>query len=122
VVLLIGDGAFNYNPVLAGLGLCQEYGAPILIAVMNNGGYMGMKHAHDRLYPDGYAASSKAYLGVDIAPAPAYAKLAAAFDAYGERVERPEDIEGALNRGLEEMKKGRSVLLDVILESPQATG
>jgi acetolactate synthase-1/2/3 large subunit len=115
VVLLVGDGAFSYNPALAGLGLCQEYGVPILIAVMNNGGYMGMKHAHDRLYPDGYAASSKAYLGVDIAPAPAYAKLAAAFDAYGEKVERPADIAATLNRGLEEMEEGRAVLLDVIL-------
>ena len=115
VVLLIGDGAFNYNPVLAGLGLCQEYGLPILIVVMNNGGYMGMKRAHDSLYPEGYAASGEAYFGVDITPAPDYARLAAAFDAYGEKLERPEDIESALRRGLAHAERGKAVVLDVIL-------
>ncbi|MGA2110439.1 MAG: thiamine pyrophosphate-dependent enzyme, partial [Syntrophorhabdales bacterium] len=115
VVLLIGDGAFNYNPVLAGLGLCQEYDMPILIVVMNNGGYMAMKSAHDLLYPEGYAARAGAYFGVDIAPAPEYAKLAAAFGAYGEKIERPEYIEQALRRGLAEMERGRAVILDVTL-------
>ena len=105
MVLLIGDGAFNYNPVLAGLGLCQEYDMPILIVVMNNGGYMAMKSAHDLLYPEGYAARAGAYFGVDIAPAPEYAKLAAAFGAYGEKIERPEYIEQALGRGLAEMER-----------------
>jgi acetolactate synthase-1/2/3 large subunit len=117
VVLLTGDGAFNYNPVLAGLGLCQEYHMPILIVVMNNGGYMGMKRIHDLLYPEGYAARANAYFGVDIVPAPEYALLAAAFGAYGEKIERPEDIEAALRRGLAEMERGKAVILDVILSA-----
>jgi acetolactate synthase-1/2/3 large subunit len=119
VVLLIGDGAFNYNPVLAGLGLCQEYAMPILIVVMNNGGYMAMKSTHDLLYPEGYAARAGAYFGVGISPAPEYAKLAGAFGAYGEKIERPEQIEQALRRGLAEMERGKAVVLDVILGDHQ---
>jgi acetolactate synthase-1/2/3 large subunit len=115
VVLFIGDGAFNYNPVLAGLGLCQEYHMAILIVVMNNGGYMGMKRAHDTLYPQGFAASVGAYFGVDIAPAPEYARLAEAFGAYGEKIERPEEIEPALRRCLGRIEKGGAAILDVIL-------
>ena len=115
VVLFIGDGAFNYNPVLAGLGLCQEYHMAILIVVMNNGGYMGMKRAHDTLYPQGFAASAGAYFGVDIAPAPEYARLAEAFGAYGEKIESPEEIEPALSRCLGRIEKGKAAILDVIL-------
>ena len=65
----------------------------------------------------GYAARANAYFGVDIAPAPEYALLAAAFGAYGEKIERPEDIEAALRRGLAEMEKGKAVILDVILSA-----
>jgi acetolactate synthase I/II/III large subunit len=115
VILLVGDGAFFYNPTLAGLGLCQEYGVPITIAVMNNGGYMGMKRAHQGLYPDGYAVAGKTYLGIDITPAPDYAALAGVFDGYGAKLENPGDVETTLIRGLHEMEKGRMVLLDVVL-------
>jgi acetolactate synthase-1/2/3 large subunit len=115
VILLVGDGAFFYNPTLAGLGLCQEYEVPITIAVMNNGGYMGMKRAHQGLYPDGYAVAGNTYLGIDIAPAPDYAALAAVFGGYGVKLENPADIETTLTRDLGEMGQGRTVLLDVIL-------
>jgi acetolactate synthase-1/2/3 large subunit len=115
VILIVGDGAFNYNPVLAGLGLCQEYHLPIFIIVLDNGGYMAMKLGYQRLYPEGWASSHESYLGVDITPAPDYAKIAEAFGAYGEKLEEPREIESALNRGLKQLAQGRTVLLDVIL-------
>jgi acetolactate synthase-1/2/3 large subunit len=117
VVLVIGDGTFNYNPVLAGLGLCQEYKLPLLITVMNNGGYIAMKMGHNRLYPEGWAATHQTYLGVDIKPAPDYVKLAEAFGAAGEKIEREEDIGPALTGALEQLSKGKTVLLDVVVNS-----
>ena len=115
VILFIGDGAFHYNPVMAGLGLCQEYRLPLFIIIVNNGGYMAMKRGFHSLYPQGWAVSKKTYLGVDITPAPDYAKLAAVFDAYGEKLEKPEEMETVLNRGLEQLGKGKTVILDTIL-------
>jgi acetolactate synthase-1/2/3 large subunit len=115
VILFVGDGAFSYNPVFAGLGLCQEYVAPIMIIVMNNGGYMGMKRAHEGLYPDGYAAAGNDYLGIDITPAPDYARLAGVFGGYGEKLEMAEDIETTLNRCMKELDEGKTVLLDAVL-------
>jgi len=116
VIFLVGDGTFNYTPVLAGLGFCQEYHLPILTVVMNNGSYAAMGDAHQMHYPQGWAVSRNTFFGVDIAPRPDYAKIAEAFDAYGERVKAPDDIEPALNRALEQIAMGRSALLDVILE------
>ena len=114
VFLVVGDGAFNYNPVLAGLGLCQEYHLPIFVIIMNNGGYAAMKKGHLALYPQGWAASHQTFLGVDILPSPDYVKIAEAFGAYGRKLTRPGDIQTALTEGLAEMAGGKTVLLDVV--------
>lgn len=116
VVLVIGDGSFNYNPVTAGLGVCQEYNLPVLTIVLNNSGYASMRSIHQKYYPDGWAVSKNTYFGAGITPAPDYTKLADAFDAHSERLDDPEEIEPVLNRALEQIANGRSALIDVILD------
>ncbi|MFC1980392.1 thiamine pyrophosphate-binding protein [Chloroflexota bacterium] len=115
VILLVGDGSFNYNPVLAGLGLCQEYHLPILTVILNNGSYAAMIKGYQKYYPQGWAATHNKYFGVDIAPEPDYTKVAEAFDVYSERLEEPDNIESAINRALQQIERGRAALLDVIL-------
>jgi acetolactate synthase-1/2/3 large subunit len=117
VIYIVGDGAFNYNPVLAGLGLGQEYGVPVLTIVLNNGGYMAMRKGHRRMFPQGWAAGHDIYLGVDITPAPDYVKVAEAFGAYGEKLTAPEEIGAALKRGLRQIAGGGTALLDVIVDA-----
>ncbi len=117
VVLMVGDGTFNYNPALAALGLYQEYQLPVFIMILNNGGYGAMKFGYRIMYPEGWAARQNTYHGVDIAPAPDYVKVAEAFGAYGEKLEDPGDIEAAIKRGLAQIAQGRAALLDVVMES-----
>jgi acetolactate synthase-1/2/3 large subunit len=115
VIALIGDGTFNYNPVVAALGFCQEYKMPVVSVIMNNGGYLSMKRGITSLYPQGAAARSNTFFGAAIAPNPRYAQLAAAFDAYGETVEDPAQLEPALGRAFAAERSGRAALLDVRL-------
>jgi acetolactate synthase-1/2/3 large subunit len=115
VIHVVGDGAFNYNPVLAGLGLCQEYDIPLIIMIMDNGGYMAMKLGFDIRYPQGWAVSQNTFPGVDITPPPDYIKIAEAFGARGEKLTDPDEIAPTLNRALEHLAKGTTTLLDVIL-------
>ena len=116
VVALIGDGTFNYNPVLAGLGASQEHRLPILIVIFNNSGYLSQKSGIPRHYPEGFAVRSNTYVGTSIAPSPDYAAIARAFDGYGEKVEHPGDVRAALCRGLEAVSHGRVAGLDMALE------
>jgi acetolactate synthase-1/2/3 large subunit len=116
VIALIGDGSFNYNPVLAALGACQEHGMPMLIVLFNNSGYLSQKAGIPRHYPDGWAVKAQTFVGTSIAPNPDYAAIARAFDGYGEAVERPSEVRGALGRGLEAVRHGRVALLDMRLE------
>src|SRR5439155_23760213 len=87
VIALIGDGAFNYNPALAALGLAQEHRMPILIVMFNNSGYLSQKSGIPQHYPDGFAVKSKTFVGTSTAPSPDYAAVARAFDGYGEKVQ-----------------------------------
>lgn len=116
VVCLIGDGALNYNPVLADLGFAQEYQIPVLIVVFNNRVYASMKGGLLRYYPEGWAVKTGVYHGADILPAPDYALVARAFEGYGERVEDPAEVRPALERALAQVRSGRLALVDLILD------
>jgi acetolactate synthase-1/2/3 large subunit len=115
VIALIGDGSFNYNPVLAALGFAQEYGRSIVTVIMNNGGYLSMKRGITNLYPDGWATKSETFFGHPIEPSPQYAAIAVAFGGEGETVEDPAQIEPALRRAFELERSGKSYILDVRL-------
>jgi len=112
VVYFVGDGSFNYNPVLAGLGLCQEYNIPILTCVFNNSSYAAMKLGYDK---EGWAATHNSFLGVDILPSPEYIKIAEAFNISAIKLKDPGDIEPALKRTLESLNHGKSALIDVTM-------
>ncbi len=116
VIALIGDGAFNYNPVMADLGFAQEYEIPILIVLFNNQGYLTMKEELPRFYPKGWAMKTRTFLGTSITPSPNYAAIAGAFGGYGEKVEEPSELGPALERGLAALSRGQVALLDIWLK------
>lgn len=120
VIALMGDGSFNYNPVLAALGFCQEHGMPILIVLFNNAGYLSQKRGIPRHYPEGWAVRSGTFAGTSIAPDPDYAAVARAFGGHGEKVEDPGQVRAALLRGLRAVVEGRAALIDVALEPVNA--
>jgi acetolactate synthase I/II/III large subunit len=115
VVSVIGDGAFHYNPVPASFGLSQQYGLPILVVLCNNRGYVSQEWNLQKYFPDGYAIRTNNLYGRVIDPTPDYAKLAEAYGGFGERVDRPEDLEPALSRALDAIAAGSLALLDVVV-------
>ena len=116
VVALMGDGALLYNPITQALGVAREAGLPIMIVVFNNAGYASMKSLHLSFYPDGDAAKSGIFHGVDI-PGPDYQQLASPFGGHGERVEDPKRLHGAIKDGLAAVSEGRVAILDVALSA-----
>ncbi len=115
VITTIGDGSFNYNPVVASFGACQEHGLPALVLVMNNSGYLSQKGGIPNYYPDGAAVRTKNFPGTTIMPSPNYAALPLAFEGVGERVTKPSELRPALVRGLEAIASGKLALIDIVL-------
>jgi thiamine pyrophosphate-dependent acetolactate synthase large subunit-like protein len=116
VVAVVGDGSFNYNPVVACFGLCQERGMPILTVIFNNHGYASQQGGLEKHYPGGYGAKGGGReLATAITPRPAYAKLVEAFGGWGQAVDHPAEIIPALKRGIEVVQEGKPALVDVSL-------
>jgi acetolactate synthase I/II/III large subunit len=121
VLCLIGDGAFNYDPGLAALGVCQEHNLPIMIVLFNNYGYHSQKSGVPRFFPEGFAVKNQDFIGISINPSPDYATIARAFEGYGEKVEEPGEVRAALQRGLKAVAAGQMALIDVRLAKAAET-
>ncbi len=116
VLAVIGDGSFNYNPVLPAFGFAQEHGNPLLVVLLNNHGYLSQKRGVPEYYPEGWAVRTRTFVGTSILPSPDYAAVARAFGGHGERVQEPAEVRPALERGLQAVGRGQMALIDVWLE------
>jgi acetolactate synthase-1/2/3 large subunit len=118
VVLAVGDGSFVFGEPLAALWASQVNRAPIMAVIFNNGCYNANRLPLVGAYPQGYSVRGNHFVGVDLAPAPRYDLIGQVVGAIGERVEEPDDVLPALRRGLDHVRSGRSVILDVVLAHP----
>lgn len=118
VVVLVGDGAFIYGCPTAALWSAQAHDAPFLTVVFNNQMHHATKRSWIGAYPDGYGQSSGEFVGVNLTPSPDYSMVAKACHAYGEVVEDPGEVLGALERGLHAVKSGQTAVLDVRIKRP----
>jgi acetolactate synthase-1/2/3 large subunit len=104
VAVLTGDGSFGFNAME--IDTAARHGAKVLIVVANNGGWAievrDQKETHGKV------------VGTELQYAD-HAAMARAFGLHGERVERVEDLAGAIARAL----ANRPALLDVVV-TPEA--
>ena len=101
VVCVAGDGSLIMN--IQELATCVSEQIPVKVFLMNNG-YMGMVRQWQELFWD------RRYSSVEMGSSPDWVKLAEAFGATGLRVDREEDLEGAMRDAI--AAEG-PVLLDV---------
>ena len=104
VVVATGDGAFGFNAMEIDTAVRQR--APLLVMVANNGSWA--IEVRDQQETHGKVVGTRLQYAD-------HAAMARAFGMYGERVERPEDLPGAIQRAL----ANRPALLDVVV-TPEA--
>jgi len=114
VAVLVGDGAFHYNPVVPCLGFSQRAKLPILIVVFNNKGYRSMGNNQRNDYPEGAGARHNLLYGLTISVAD-YDQLAKPFGGVGIRVEDPAKLKDALREGWAAVKSGKTAIVNVLL-------
>jgi acetolactate synthase-1/2/3 large subunit len=90
VVCVAGDGDFSMTG--QELGTAVQYGAPVVVLVVDNG-MLGTIRAHqERHYPGRVSATDLVN--------PDFAALGRAYGGHGERVDRAEDFPAAFERAL----------------------
>ena len=104
VAVLTGDGAFGFNAME--IDTAARHRAPVLIVVANNGSWA--IEVRDQQETHGKVVGTRLQYAD-------HAAMARAFGLHGERVERADDLPGAIARAL----ANRPALLDVVV-TPEA--
>jgi acetolactate synthase-1/2/3 large subunit len=91
VIAVVGDGAFGFNAMELETAVREQAGLVVVIA--NNRAFNIERY-------DQVANYGGRVVGTELSDC-AFADLARALGAYGERVERPEDLQAALGRAME---------------------
>jgi acetolactate synthase-1/2/3 large subunit len=117
VIATVGDGAYIFSVPTAAHMVSAAYGLPILVVIFNNEAWGAVRKTTQQLFPKGWAAKTGSFPLSDLRPSPAYEKIVEAHGGYGERVERPEQVQPALQRALRAVREeGRQAVLNVICE------
>jgi len=106
VVCLAGDGDFQMT--LNELSTAVQYGAAVVVLVVNNGRYGTIRMHQEKHYPGRVS-------GTDLHN-PDFAALARAYGGFGARVERTEDFEAAFDAAL---ASGLPAVIDLVVD-PEA--
>jgi acetolactate synthase-1/2/3 large subunit len=106
VVLAVGDGFFMFGTPAIALWTAAHYKEAFLTVVLVNKCYSTGTTNVTNLYPEGAFAEVADYDGGTFDPPPDFAKMAESCNCYGETVSQADQVEAALRRGLEQVRKG----------------
>jgi acetolactate synthase-1/2/3 large subunit len=120
VIACTGDGSYMFGVPTACHWVSNRYRIPFLTIIFNNQCYNAVKRTVRRLFPNGWSVKTGNFAGVDLDPSPNFVQIAKANNSYGETVEDPGELKGALIRGLKAVREqNRQALIDVICRQPQ---
>jgi acetolactate synthase-1/2/3 large subunit len=119
VICTVGDGAYMFGNPLPAHYVAKAEKLPILTVVFNNEMWGAVKRNTREVYPDGFAARSNREPLTYFEPGTRFEKAVEAVDGYGERVEDPDEVPGAIDRALTAITRDkRQALLNVICRGP----
>jgi acetolactate synthase-1/2/3 large subunit len=114
VVAILGDGSYIFSNPVAVHHASTMHKLPVLTIVINNAMWGAVRRATLGMYPDGEAARSNKPPFIDLDDLPAFETICEASGGYGERVEDPAALPGAMQRALKAVDGGQQALLNVI--------
>lgn len=113
VIAVVGDGSYMFGNPLPYHFVARAEKLPTLTVIANNHGWHAVRNATLSVYPDGDAAKTNVMPLTSFEASPAYEKMIDVCGGVGERVERPEDLPAALQRGMDTVRSGTPVLINV---------
>ena len=115
MIAVLGDGAYLFSNPVAVHHAAALHGLPVLFIVMNNAMWGAVRHFTLAMYPNGSRGEEQRHGFHEARELPAFEQICTAAGGYGERVEDPGALPGAIERALEAVKKEkRQALLNVI--------
>ncbi len=106
VICTTGDGAFQMYS--QDVPTAVQYNAPVTWIILDNFSYGWPKWIQKKIFGKSTAT--------DFIVQPDFVKFAEANKCYGEKIDRPEDVKGALERALKANFNGVPAILDFIID------
>src|SRR5450755_1553688 len=117
VVQVIGDGGFHFSSPDSVYAVAQQYQIPVLTVVLDNGGWLAVKSAVQRVYPKGIAAETDQFQSRLRSGRQGeqrdFSAVARAFGAHGECVSEPDELAAAIDRCFAALDDGKAAVLHV---------
>ena len=107
IVCFTGDGGFLYH--LSELETAARYGINVVTVVNNNHSLNQEKRGNERTYGGQTPESDELWMLSDIN----FAKLAESMGCFGIRVDRPDQIQGAMEQAF---ASGKPAVVDVVTD------
>ena len=122
VVCAIGDGSYMFGNPVSAHSVSRQYGLPFLTIIMNNSMWGAVRQSTLGMYPEGYASRTNSEPMVALEGVPNMERVVEASGGYGEKVETPDQLPGALKRAIHAIEvEKRQAVLNVTMQGPQAT-
>ncbi len=116
VIAVLGDGAYMFGNPTAGHQVLRSLDLAVLFVIFNNAMWEEVERAALSVFPDGHAARANRIPVAHLGPAAAYEHMMAVYGGYGERVDAPDALPGALERALRAVTvEKRQALLNLIV-------
>jgi acetolactate synthase-1/2/3 large subunit len=115
VVAVLGDGSYMFSNPMVAHWVADVHKMPILTIIFNNSRYGAVRSATLSMFKDGVAGLDDGRFMADLNPSPAFELALKSQGGHGERVERPADLPGALQRARDVVvNERRQALVNVI--------
>jgi acetolactate synthase I/II/III large subunit len=107
VLAIEGDGSFLQTG--EEMTTARQYGIPIVTLVLNNFGWVSIRDHQINQHGEGRQLATEFIDSKGKLYSPDFVKLAEAYDCYGERIMKPEDVRPVLKRAFE---SGRPAIIE----------
>jgi len=114
-----GDGSFLQTG--EEMTTARQYGIPIVTLILNNFGWISIRDHQINQHGKGRELATEFVDSKGKLYSPNFVKLAEAYDCYGERISKPQDVRPALKRAFD---SGRPAMLEAIVarDFPKSAG
>ncbi len=113
VIAVVGDGSYMFGNPLSYHFVGHAEKLPTLTVIANNHSWHAVRASTLSVYPDGDAAKSNVMPLTLLEPSPSFEKTIDVYGGHGEKVERPEELRAALQRGMEAVRAGTPAVINV---------
>jgi acetolactate synthase I/II/III large subunit len=117
VIVTVGDGSYMFGNPLPYHFVARAEKLPTLTVVANNQSWLAVRQSTLDVFPDGHAAKANVMALTELKPSPDYEKVIETCGGRGEKVEAPGDLVPALRRGLDAVRAGTPMTLNVLTQA-----